>query len=66
MPGVDKLLDNGLTLALALWNRSEVLIRLLDGEHGLKDLQMSAKAGFQVKQNAQYYARLAKCYTCKY
>jgi SET and MYND domain-containing protein 4 len=63
--GVDKLVDNGLTLALALWNRSEVLIRSLDGQHALKDLQICAKVGFQAKQNPQYYARMAKCYACE-
>ncbi|XP_053681108.1 SET and MYND domain-containing protein 4 [Anopheles nili] len=60
--GVDRFIDKGLTLALALWTRSEVFIRMLDGKHALQDLQLAAKCGLPVKQNADYYARVAKCY----
>uniref|UniRef100_A0A182N656 SET domain-containing protein n=1 Tax=Anopheles dirus TaxID=7168 RepID=A0A182N656_9DIPT len=60
--GVDRYIDKGLTLALALWTRAEVFIRLLDGKHALQDLQLAAKCGLPVKQNADYYARVAKCY----
>ncbi len=57
--------DNGLTLALALLTRSEVFLRMLDGEHGLSDLQLAVKCGLPVKENAEYYAKLAKFYTCE-
>lgn len=60
--GVDRYIDKGLTLALALWTRAEVFIRQLDGKRALQDLQLAAKCGLPVKQNADYYARVAKCY----
>ncbi|XP_035794036.1 SET and MYND domain-containing protein 4-like [Anopheles albimanus] len=60
--GVDKFIDKGLTLALALWTRAEVFIRMLDGKRALQDLQLAAKCGLPVKQNADYYSRVAKCY----
>ncbi|XP_035898135.1 SET and MYND domain-containing protein 4 isoform X1 [Anopheles stephensi] len=60
--GVDRFIDKGLTLALALWTRAEVFIRMLDGKRGLQDLQLASKCGLPVKQNADYYARVAKCY----
>ncbi|XP_055607598.1 SET and MYND domain-containing protein 4 [Uranotaenia lowii] len=61
-PGVDLHIDQGMTLACALWNRSEVLIRSLDGKRALGDLQLASKAGFPVKETPEYYGRLAKCY----
>uniref|UniRef100_A0A182J6H9 SET domain-containing protein n=1 Tax=Anopheles atroparvus TaxID=41427 RepID=A0A182J6H9_ANOAO len=60
--GVDKCIDKGLTLALALWTRCEVFIRMLDGKRALQDLQLAVKCGLPVQQNADYYQRLAKCY----
>ncbi|XP_053690963.1 SET and MYND domain-containing protein 4 [Sabethes cyaneus] len=60
--GIDLHIDQGMTLACALWTRSEVLIGALDGKRALVDLQMAAKAGFPVKENAEYYGRMAKCY----
>ncbi|XP_055636198.1 SET and MYND domain-containing protein 4 isoform X2 [Toxorhynchites rutilus septentrionalis] len=61
-PDVDTFVDKGKTLACALWTRAEVLIRTLDGKHAMVDLQMAAKAGFPVKENGEYYARMARCY----
>ncbi|XP_058448235.1 SET and MYND domain-containing protein 4 [Malaya genurostris] len=60
--GVDQQIDQGMSLACALWTRSEVLIRALDGRRALVDLQMAAKAGFPVKESGEYYGRMAKCY----
>ncbi|KFB39589.1 AGAP002999-PA-like protein [Anopheles sinensis] len=60
--GVDKFIDKGLTLALALWTRAEVFIRMLDGKRAQQDLQLAVKCGLPVKQNAEYYLRVAKCY----
>ncbi|XP_062562629.1 SET and MYND domain-containing protein 4 [Armigeres subalbatus] len=59
---VDMHIDQGMTLACAFWTRAEVLIRMLDGVHALRDLQMAAKAGFPVKANGEYYGKMAKCY----
>ncbi|XP_058824992.1 SET and MYND domain-containing protein 4 isoform X2 [Topomyia yanbarensis] len=60
--GVDQQIDQGMTLACALWTRAEVLIQALDGKRALVDLQMAVKAGFPVKENGEYYGRMAKCY----
>ncbi|XP_058062549.1 SET and MYND domain-containing protein 4 [Anopheles bellator] len=60
--GVDAAIDKGLTLALALWTRAEVFVTMLDGKHAMQDLQLAVKCGLPVKQNADYYQRVAKCY----
>lgn len=61
----DKDLDNGLTLALALVQRSEVFFRMNDAVNGLNDLQLAVKCGLNVKTDASYYAKLAKFYACE-
>lgn len=61
----DREIDNGLTLALALVQRAEVFFRLHDGVHALNDLQLAVKCGLPVKDNAEYYAKLAKNYACE-
>ena len=62
---VDKDIDNGLTLALALMTRSEVFFKMNDGFNGLNDLQLAVKYGLPVKNNPEYYAKLAKFYACE-
>lgn len=63
---VDKDIDNGLTLCLALMTRSEVFFQMNDGFNGLNDLQMAVKQGLPVKNNPEYYAKLAKFYACEF
>lgn len=63
---VDKDIDNGITLALALMTRSEVFFKLNDGFNGLNDLQLAVKYGLPVKNNPEYYAKLAKFYACEF
>lgn len=62
---VDRDIDNGLTLCLALMTRSEVFFKMNDGLNGLNDLQLAVKYGLPVKNNPEYYAKLAKFYACK-
>lgn len=42
--------------------RSEVFFKMNDGFNGLSDLQLAAKYGLPVKNNAEYYAKLARFY----
>ncbi|CRL06484.1 CLUMA_CG019432, isoform A [Clunio marinus] len=62
MKDVDKDIDNGLTLCLALMTRSEVFFKMNDGLNGLNDLQLAVKCGLPVRNNPDYYAKLAKFY----
>ncbi|KAG5667579.1 hypothetical protein PVAND_015556 [Polypedilum vanderplanki] len=62
MKDVDKTIDNGLTFAFALAQRSEVFLRMHDGQNGLNDLQLAVKYGLDIKKNAEYYSKLAKFY----
>lgn len=62
----DKDIDNGLTLCLALMTRSEVFFKLNDGFNGLSDLQLAVKCGLPVKNNAEYYAKLARFYASEF
>lgn len=59
-------MDNGLTLCLALMTRSEVFYKLNDGTNGLNDIQLATKYGLPVKNNAEYYAKIAKLYARKF
>ena len=58
--GVDIRVDSGLSLAFALWSRSEVLLELGDGENALSDLQYSLQNGLPAKQHGEYYLRMAR------
>lgn len=42
--------------------RSEVFFKMNDGFNGLNDLQLAVKHGLPVKNNPEYYAKLAKFY----
>lgn len=46
--------------------RSEVFFKLNDGINGLKDIQLATKYGLPVKNNAEYYAKIAKLYARKF
>lgn len=46
--------------------RSEVFFKMNDGFNGLNDLQLAVKHGLPVKNNPEYYAKLAKFYACEF
>lgn len=62
---VDPSVDDGITLAKALWSRSAVLVALKKGDLALSDLKASQEAGISVKDNPDYYWRMGQCYSCK-
>lgn len=65
--GVDIRCDGGLTLALALWSRSAVLLDLNRGSDALVDIQSAIDNGLDdVKKQLEYYVRLAKANASKY
>ncbi|XP_041987605.1 SET and MYND domain-containing protein 4 [Aricia agestis] len=55
-------LDNGVALALALWVRSEVLLKLNRPKAALEDLKLSLKERLPARMRAQYYWRMGHCY----
>lgn len=59
----DPSIDDGLTLAKALWSRSAVLVELKKGELALNDLKYSQEMGISVKDNPDFYWRMGQCYT---
>lgn len=61
----DLAVDDGLTLAKALWSRSAVLVALGRGELALNDLKYSQEMGLAVTENPDYYWRMGQCYTSK-
>lgn len=61
----DPNIDDGLTLAKALWSRSAVLVALQKGELALNDLKYSQQMGISVKNNPDFYWRMGQCYMCK-
>ncbi|XP_037939515.1 SET and MYND domain-containing protein 4-like [Teleopsis dalmanni] len=62
--GVDPVIDDGLTLAMAFRTRSIILIGLGDGETALSDLKLAASFGLESKQSVDYYIKMAKAYAC--
>lgn len=50
---------------MALMARSEVFFKMNDGSNGLSDLQLAVKHGLPTKNNAEYYAKLARFYACE-
>lgn len=63
----DPRIDNGLSLAHALWSRSSVLLALGNGDSSLADMQHAIENGLgQAKQQSEYYCRLAKANARKY
>lgn len=59
--GVDIRFDSGLSLALALWSRSAVLLDLNRGTDALVDIQCAIDNGLEdLKKQHEYYARLAR------
>lgn len=58
-------MDGGLSLAFALWSRSQAFIALNDGKNALSDLQCSLNNGLPAKHHGEYYVRLARANACK-
>lgn len=65
--GVDKQIDEGMSLGLALWSRSAVLLDLNRGDDALVDIQSAVDNGLDdAKKQLDYYVRLAKANASKY
>ncbi|CAG4941880.1 unnamed protein product [Colias eurytheme] len=62
MTGVDEVIDGGVSLALALWVRSEVLLKMNKPYSALEDLKLALKERLPAKMRAQYYWRMGHCY----
>lgn len=64
--GIDIRYDGGLSLALALWSRSAVLLDLNRGNDALADIQFAIDNGLDdVKKHHEYYVRMAKANASK-
>lgn len=64
--GENLTVDGGLSLAFALWSRSQAFIALNDGKSALSDLQLALSSGLPAKYHGEYYVRLARANACKY
>ncbi|XP_067005108.2 SET and MYND domain-containing protein 4 [Anabrus simplex] len=60
--GVDKTVDDGLSLPLGLAARSEVLLELREYELCIADIQLAMKEGFPEQRRFQLYWRMGRCY----
>lgn len=64
--GVDIRYDAGLSLALAYWSRSAVLLDLNRGAEALVDIQCAIDNGLDdLKKQPDYYARMARAHASK-
>lgn len=63
--GDDAICDGGIPLALALWLRSEILLRSDKPRAALEDLKLALKERLPAKMRAQYYWRMGHCYKGK-
>lgn len=62
LPGSDEVIDSGVSLALALWLRSEVLLKSNQPKAALEDLKLALKERLPARTRAQYYWRMGHCY----
>ncbi|XP_032526792.2 SET and MYND domain-containing protein 4 isoform X2 [Danaus plexippus] len=62
MTGTDEIIDSGITLALSLWVRSEVLLSLNRPKPALEDLKLALKERLPARMRADYYWRMGHCY----
>ncbi|XP_028164357.1 SET and MYND domain-containing protein 4 [Ostrinia furnacalis] len=62
MTGTEEVIDGGVSLALALWLRSEVLLQADRPRAALEDLKLALKERLPAKMRAQYYWRMGHCY----
>lgn len=58
-------IDSGLSLAYALWGRSEVLMALKEYTLALNDIQFALKEGLPAEYKADAFWRMAICYLAK-
>ena len=61
----DDKVDNGISLALALWGRSEVLLALDEYTLALKDIQYALKEELPASFKADAFWRMGICYKGK-
>lgn len=62
LSGTDEIIDSGITLALSLWVRSEVLLSLNRPKPALEDLKLALKERLPARMRADYYWRMGHCY----
>ncbi|KAL4717714.1 hypothetical protein ACJJTC_000863 [Scirpophaga incertulas] len=62
MTGTEEVIDGGVSLALALWLRSEVLLKTNKPKAALEDLKLALKERLPAKMRAQYYWRMGHSY----
>nr|XP_026500608.1 SET and MYND domain-containing protein 4 [Vanessa tameamea] len=62
MTGADEIIDNGISLALALWLRSDILLNLKRPAAALEDLKLALKERLPARMRAEYYWRMGHCY----
>ncbi|XP_060809650.1 SET and MYND domain-containing protein 4 [Amyelois transitella] len=60
--GIDDSIDGGAILALALWLRSEILLKMDRPHAALEDLKMALKERLPAKMRPPYYWRMGHCY----
>ncbi|XP_075991128.1 SET and MYND domain containing, class 4, member 2 [Anticarsia gemmatalis] len=58
----DAISEGGISLALALWLRSEILLRCDRPRAALEDLKLALKERLPAKMRSQYYWRMGHCY----
>ncbi|KAG7313155.1 hypothetical protein JYU34_000246 [Plutella xylostella] len=57
-----EIIDEGVSLALSLWLRSEILLKSDRPKAALEDLKLALKERLPAKMRAQYYWRMGHCY----
>ncbi|XP_072930966.1 SET and MYND domain-containing protein 4 [Epargyreus clarus] len=62
MTGNEEVIDGGVSLALGLWLRSEVLLETGRPKAALEDLKLALKERLPARMRAQYYWRMGHCY----
>ncbi|RZF38510.1 hypothetical protein LSTR_LSTR006105 [Laodelphax striatellus] len=60
--GADKSIDNGLSIAYALWDRSGVLLEQSKFDLALSDIRLALKEKLPDSYKSQAYWRMSKCY----
>uniref|UniRef100_A0AAR5QBJ1 Protein-lysine N-methyltransferase SMYD4 n=1 Tax=Dendroctonus ponderosae TaxID=77166 RepID=A0AAR5QBJ1_DENPD len=60
--GQEKSFDSGVSLSLALWGRSEALLKLGSYSNAIVDVQQALKENLPGSYKAQAFWRMAKCY----
>lgn len=63
---MDLAVDDGRSLALSYRSRAGILINLGNGQAAMNDLKLAAAYGLELKENVDYYIKLAKAYACEH